>query len=98
MMTLPQLGQVANVSGFISVSVNRNTTKLGRMVDQHALILPRSYDDITNIMSCEQHLWLYLHFYKTYNNKTSQEETSVQCSYLEHNDDFISNWSHGKRL
>ena len=76
-MTLPQQGHVANVSGFIAFFVNRNTTKLGRMVDQDALILPRRYDDVTTIMSSEQHLWLYLHFYKTYNNKTSQEETSV---------------------
>lgn len=76
-MTLPQRGHVANVSGFIAFFVNRNTTKLGRMVDQDALILPRRYDDVTTIMSREQHLWLYLHFYKTYNNKTSQEETSV---------------------
>ena len=76
-MTLPQQGHVATVSGFIAFFVNRNTTKLGRMVDQDALILPRRYDDVTTIMSREQHLWLYLHFYKTYNNKTSQEETSV---------------------
>ena len=101
-MTLPQLGHVTNVNGFISTSVSLNTAKFGRIVAQYALILPRKYDDVTTTRSGEQRLWLFLHLYKTCNNQTSQKRavcsgltlnvmmTSFQLGHLTGVYDFVS--------
>lgn len=44
MMTSPQLGYLTNVCDFISTPVISMTTKLGRMANQHALILSHFTD------------------------------------------------------
>ena len=62
------------VYGVTSSSTNDMTIKLGRMVDEHVLILPGRYDGVSTTRSCDQGLWLYLHFYEPFNRQTSQEE------------------------
>ena len=39
MIAPSQLGYVTNITGFISTSINSLSTRLGKMVDEHALIL-----------------------------------------------------------
>ena len=44
-----ETGPVTNVYGFISTAIRFAAVKFVKMVDQHALILPCRYDDITTI-------------------------------------------------
>ena len=67
-MTSPQLNRVTNVYGFISAPVSPMKTKLGKKVDQYALILLYSYDDVKTTRSRDWCLLFCLHFYKPYNN------------------------------
>lgn len=54
MTTSPQRSQVTKVYGFPSTSKNPKTTKLGEMVNQHAIILPCMYNTLPKLghMTC----------------------------------------------
>ena len=74
MMTSTQLNHLTNVYGFISTPISLINTKLCWMVDQHALIFPCRYDDVTAVRSPDQCLWLYLDFQKPYNNQSWEDD------------------------
>lgn len=67
----PQLGHMIIVCVFNSTSINPITNKFHSKGDQHALIFPFRYDNITTVRSCDPYLYLYFYFFKSYNNQTS---------------------------
>ena len=48
-MMSSETGNVTKGYGFISIAIRFAAVKVVKMVDQHALILPCRYDDITTI-------------------------------------------------
>lgn len=53
-----------------SMLVRFMITKVDSMEHQHNLTLPWCYVNIPTSRSRDKHLWLYFHFYQTYNNPT----------------------------
>lgn len=66
----PQLGHMIIVCVFTSTSINPITTNFHSKGDQHALISPCRYDNITTVRSCDPYLYLYFYFFKSYDNQT----------------------------
>ena len=69
-MTSRQLTLMADLNGFVSPSLSRLISKLGRIVDQHSLVLA---GNLSISRSLDNHLWFYLYFYQPYNKLFYQD-------------------------
>ena len=80
-MTSAPLIQVTKDYGSIFASKIPIITRLSRMEDQYAL----TYPDLSSsapLGSSDKHLWLFIHFSKTYNNHTWQNGRPVSNNFI----------------
>ena len=90
MMKSPQVGHMTNVYDFISTATNLITTKLGKIVDQHTLILPCRYDDITTTRSRNQSAWFISISIKPETTKLHWKPHQYDLTLLIGNDEVIT--------
>ena len=68
-----EIGHVASVNGFVSISISPVTTKLCSMAEHQALAIPFRYDDVFTSEWHDKYLWFSLHSHKPHTNQNWQD-------------------------